>query len=480
MAENIESILSDECGLVKDRPIIVGVSGGPDSLCLMETLRQAGYYVIVAHFNHQLRPESGQDARMVEKTAARLMLGCIIDGADVRTYAEQEKLSIEEAARNLRYRFMFRLARERNAQAVAVGHTADDQVETVLMHFLRGSALTGLKGMSFRSYLKIFDADIPVIRPLLKMWREETVVYCAVNGLRPHYDSSNDSLNFQRNRIRHLLIPSLESYNPKFREAVLHMTESLKGDHAFVIETMDKAWKDAVTALDEEVITFDSDLLSTYSVGLQRNLVKQAMQILRPGVDVSFSVLDRAINMLKSRSHSARVDLKGGLRMFRELKHVYICTPDAELSFNLWPQVDGTNALPVSIPGLVALAGGWKLNCERWRIPALAKEQAERNEDQFQVWLDAENLPESLQLRTRRQGDHFAPLGLDGHSQKLSDFFVNEKIPQRAREHWPLLCAGDEILWVPGYRSAHPYRLTSASRKVLYFSVTRPPDKITE
>ncbi len=480
MAENIETILSDECGLVKNKPIIVGVSGGPDSLCLMETLRQAGYSIIVAHFNHQLRPEAAQDARMVEKTAARLMLGCIIDGADVRAYADQEKLSLEEAARNLRYRFMFKLARERNAQAVAVGHTADDQVETVLMHFLRGSALTGLKGMSFRSFIKNFDPQIPVIRPLLKMWREETVVYCAVNGLRPHYDSSNDSLNFQRNRIRHLLIPSLESYNSKFREAVLHMTESLKGDYAFVMETLEKAWQETVTAMDEEVITFDSDLLSRHSIGLQRNLVKQAMQILRPGVDVSFTALDRATNMIKSTAHSARVDLKGGLRMFRELNHVYICTLDAELPFNLWPQITGTDALPVSVPGQVALAGGWKLNCERWRIPALAREQAERNEDQFQVWLDAENLPESFELRTRRQGDHFSPLGLDGHSQKLTDFFVNEKVPQRAREHWPLLCVGNEILWVPGYRSAHPYRLTAASRNIIYFSVTRPPDKITE
>ncbi len=480
MAENIESILSDECGLVKDRPVIVGVSGGPDSLCLMETLRQAGYPVIVAHFNHQLRPESSQDARMVEKTAARLMLGCIIDGANVRAYAEQEKLSIEEAARNLRYRFMFRLARERNAQAVAVGHTADDQVETVLMHFLRGSALTGLKGMSFRSFLKVFDAEIPIVRPLLKMWREETVMYCAVNGLRPHYDSSNDSLNFQRNRIRHLLIPSLESYNPKFREAVLHMTESLKGDYAFVMETLDKAWQETVTDMDEEVIAFDSALLSKHSIGLQRNLVKQAMQILRPGVDISFSVLERATNMINNSAHSARVDLKGGLRMFRELGQVYICTLDAELPFNLWPQMMEVKQTPVAVPGQVALAGGWKLNCERWRIPALAKEQAQRNEDQFQVWLDAENLPESFELRTRRQGDHFSPLGMDGHSQKLSDFFVNEKMPQRAREHWPLLCAGDEILWVPGYRSAHPYRLTAASQKVVYFSVTRPPDKITE
>ncbi len=480
MAENIETILRDECGLVKDRPIIVGVSGGPDSLCLMETLRQAGYSIIVAHFNHQLRPESGQDARMVEKTASRLMLGCIIDGADVRAHANQEKLSLEEAARNLRYRFMFKLARQRNAQAIAVGHTADDQVETILMHFLRGSALTGLKGMSHRSLIKSFDREIPIVRPLLRMWREETVVFCSVNGLRPHYDSSNDSLNFQRNRIRHLLIPSLESYNPKFREAVMHMSESLKGDYAFVMETLEKAWQETVISNEEEVITFDSDLLSGYSIGLQRNLVKQAMQILRPGLDTSFSVLERATNMLKSSAHSTRVDLKGGLRMFRELNHVYICTLDAELPFNLWPQMIGTTTMvPITIPGHADLAGGWKFNCERWRIPTIAKEQAERNEDQFQVWLDAENLPKSLELRIRHQGDHFSPLGLNGHSQKLSDFFVNEKMPQRARERWPLLCSGDEIIWVPGHRPAHKYRLTTATQNVIYFSVTRPPEKIS-
>jgi len=480
MLENIETTLRDECRLVKDRLIIVGVSGGPDSLCLMETLRQAGYPILIAHFDHQLRAESAEDARTVEKIAARWMLGCVIDGADVRAHADQEKISIEEAARNLRYRFMFKLARERNAQAVAVGHTADDQVETVLMHFLRGSALTGLRGMAFRSLLKIFDSQIPIVRPLLNMWREETVVYCAVNGLRPHYDSTNDSLNFQRNRIRHLLIPNLETYNPKFREAVLHMTESLKSDHAFLMETLEKAWRDTVTAMDEEIITFDSDLLSKHSIGLQRNLVKHAMQILHPGVDLTFAVLERAIRLINDDTYSARVDLKGGLRMFRELKQIHICTVNAELPINLWPQLTGADLLPVTVPGQIALAGGSKLTCERWRIPALAKEQAERNEDQFQVWLDAENLPESFELRTRRQGDRFSPFGMSGHSQKLSDFFVNEKVPQRARDHWPLLCAGDEILWVPGYRSAHPYRLKAASQKVIYFSVMRPPDKVTE
>jgi tRNA(Ile)-lysidine synthase len=477
VTENIEIILRDECRLVKDRPIIVGVSGGPDSLCLLETLRQAGYLIIVAHFNHQLRPESSQDARMVEKTASRLMLGCYIDGADVRAYADQEKLSIEEAARNLRYQFLFKLARERNAQAVAVGHTADDQVETILMHFLRGSALSGLKGMSYRSVIKMFDPEIPVVRPLLNMWREETVVFCAANGLRPHYDSSNDSIDFQRNRIRHLLIPNLESYNPKLREAVLRMSQSLKGDYSLLMELLETAWQETVTDADENSITFDADLLSKCSVGLQRNLVKHAMQTLRPAVDVNFSTLERAANMINNPTHFSRVDLKGGLRMFRESNHVYVCTLDAELPFNLWPQLTGMPSVPLSVPGQVELAGGWKFNCEPWGMPVLAREQAERNEDPFQVWLDVRNLSKPLKLRIRHTGDQFAPFGLDGHSQKLSDFFVNAKIPQRARENWPLLCAGDEIIWVPGYRPAHSYRLTEATKNVLYFSISRPREK---
>ncbi|MBL8101939.1 MAG: tRNA lysidine(34) synthetase TilS, partial [Anaerolineales bacterium] len=174
---------------------------------------------------------------------------------------------------------------------------------------------------------------------------------------------------------------------------------------------------------------------------------------------------------------SSRVDLKAGLRMFRESDLIYISTLDAELPFDLWPQMPGDLSIPITPPQQVALAGGWKIGCERWHLPVLAREQAERNDDQFQVWLDAEHLPDTLHLRSRHQGDHFAPLGMSGHSQKLSDFFVNEKMPHRAREHWPLLCAGDEIVWIPGYRPAHPYRLTDTTRKVFYLSVLRPSEK---
>lgn len=479
MIENIASILQNECGLKKNRPIIVGVSGGPDSLCLMEALRQAGYQVIVACFDHQLRPDSSLDVRMVEKTASKLMIRSVIDGADVQKHADEKKLSVEEAARNLRYKFLFEQAKKNNAQAVAVGHTADDQVETILMHFLRGSGMNGLKGMSYRSIIKSFDSEIPIIRPLLNIWREETVVFCAVNGLRPHYDSTNDSLNFQRNRIRHLLIPTLETYNPKFREAIQRMSHSLKSDNAFIKEILETEWKDVALEVTDEYISFDSARLKSASLGLRRNLVMHAMQILIPNIDVTFSALERAIQMIDS-THTNQIDLKGGLHIIRESNLIYVCTANAELPFDLYPQMPSDEPMQVSLLSTVLLTGGWKFTFEPWRLVALAKEQAERTDDQFQVWLDAENLSDTLELRVRHQGDIFYPLGLDGHSQKVSDFFVNEKIPQRMRDRYPLLCMGDEIIWVPGFRPAHQHRLKDETKHVVYFSFTRPEKNVPQ
>jgi len=470
--DNFEGILANECKLTKERPLIVGVSGGPDSLCLMERLRQAGYSLIVVYFDHKLRDDSIMDARLVEKTASKLMLPCVIGRADVRAYADENKLSVEDAGRTLRYNFMFDLARQHNAQAVAVGHTADDQVETILMHFLRGSGLGGLKGMSYRSIINSFDPEIPIVRPLLDMWRDDTVVYCSVNGLRPHYDSSNDSMNFQRNRIRHLLLPSLESYNPRLRETILRMSRSLKGDYAFMMDILEEAWSKSILEADDEMIVFDAASVDKFSLGLQRNLVKQAMQTLRPGVDISYTVLERAAKVIGAGAVSTQGDLKGGLRIFREAGKIFICTSDANIPFGTWPQMFDDKVKKFSIPGSVTLAGGWELSCEFWSHSTLALEQAEQNDNQYQVWLDAESLPDEIYLRSRLPGDHFSPLGMDGHSQKLSDFFVNEKMPKRARERWPLLCAGNDILWVPGYRLSDLYRLTEESKKIIYISLT--------
>jgi tRNA(Ile)-lysidine synthase len=481
MLPSMDSILHDQCRLEFTRPIVVAVSGGPDSLCLMDILRQAGYPVIVAHFNHKLRENSDIEANTVEQMAARLGLPSIIESADVRAFADEKKLSIEDAARTLRYRFLFTQAREHKAQAVAVGHTADDQVETVLMHFLRGAGLNGLKGMTYRTVLSVFDVDIPLVRPLLDVWREETVVYCAGQGLRPHYDPSNDSLNFLRNRIRHLLIPTLETYNQKFREAAWRTAQSLTADHEILTQSVDVAWTRSVVSESDGLVIFDSSILTGFPLGLHRYLFRRAIERINPAADITYAVLDRVTSFLQNGKKGGALPLNGGIRLLREANQIFVVGEAAVLPFERWPQLPtDADVIPLTIPCQVELPGGWKFTCESWNIPALALEQMQNNEDQFQVWLDADKLEGGLSLRIRSDGDRFEPLGMEGHTQKLSDFFTNEKLPQRARERWPLLCAGGAIAWIPGYQPAHPFRLTKASRRILYFTLTSPAKKKAE
>ncbi|MBI5933391.1 MAG: tRNA lysidine(34) synthetase TilS [Chloroflexi bacterium] len=481
MLPSMDTILRNQCRLDPKRPIVVAVSGGPDSLCLMDLLRQAGYPIIVAHFNHKLRENSDMEATAVENMAARLGIPSLVESADVRAFAEEKKLSIEDAARTLRYRFLFAQARERGAQAVAVGHTADDQVETILMHFLRGAGMTGLKGMAYRTVFSVFDVEIPLVRPLLDVWREETVVYCAGQGLRPHYDPSNDSLNFLRNRIRHLLIPNLETYNPKFREAVWRTGQSLQADHEILTQSVDAAWARAVVNESDGLITFDASTLTEFPLGLTRYLFRRAMERIQPLADISYALLDRVTAFLQNGKTGGSLPLIGGIRLLREGNQVFVAGENAVLPFEAWPQLPAdADSLLLSLPSRVDLPGGWRFSCESWNIPALAREQMQDNEDPFQVWLDADTLQGDLTLRVRREGDRFEPLGLDGHSQKLSDFFTNEKLAQRARDRWPLLCAGDKIAWIPGYQLAHPFRLTKASRRILYFTLVSPTKKKAE
>lgn len=474
MLENIASIFREKCGLSPDHPILVGVSGGADSLCLMDALHQAGYQIIVAHFDHQLRPDSGDQAESLGKIVARLKIPTVFEAGDVGAFAKAEGLSTEEAARMLRYRYLYKQAHARGAQAVAVGHTADDQVETVLMHFMRGAGLTGLTGMSYRSFLPAFDKGIPLVRPLLGIWREETEAYCAAKELQHYHDPSNDSLEFQRNRIRHELIPQMESYNPRFREAVLRMTHVLAEDHLALSEALDARWRECVQSEQEGLITFDASKLSGYGIGLQRNLIKKAMERLMPDLsDLRFSTLDNAAAMLLS-GRKGRVDLPGNLQLFLEGNLAYLAAEGVELPFDSWPQMpSAASPTKLRIPGRVDFSRGWTLYSEQVSDKASVWDQARSNEDQFQAWLDASRFPGELEVRPPRPGDRFEPLGMGGHSMKLSDFFINEKLPRRARDAWPLLCSEDSVIWVPGYRPAHPFRLREDSQQVAYFSLSK-------
>jgi len=464
----IASFLLENIHLTANAPLIVGVSGGADSLCLLGILHDTEYPLIVAHFDHQLRPESAEDANFVESIAAKYNLSFVSERGDVAVYAKKHKQTIEEAARNLRYRFLFDQARQHQAQAVAVGHTADDQVETVLMHFLRGAGLSGLKGMAQRTILPTFDVEIPLVRPILELWRVDTVAYCAAHNLVPHEDPSNVSDEFFRNRLRHNLIPELEKYNPRFRETLQRTSRALSGDHALLTELISQTWQEILVAENPLYTSFHLSSFAKLSPALIRNLIKFSVGRLRPGqIDISFSTLDRAARFITSPDAAQRIDLATGLLLFREADILYLTDDASNLPLDAFPQIDAESP-SLTVPCEINLGNEWVINGEKPKAAPMLK-----NADPFQITLDADALGGELTLRPRRAGDRFQPLGMDGKSMKLKDFFINVKLPRRARDRYPLLCVDDEIVWIPGYRPAHRVRVTESTRRVVVFMLRK-------
>jgi tRNA(Ile)-lysidine synthase len=415
--------------------------------------------VICASFNHHLRPESDEDIAHVQAVTETLGLPFVTDSADVAAHAAAEGLSVEEAARILRYRFLFREARKARAQAVAVGHTADDQAETVLMHFLRGAGLSGLKGMPPRVILPVFDAEIPLIRPLLTWTRADTEAYCRENSLPTRHDASNDDKTYLRNRLRHELLPLLESYNPQIRQSLARTAQALQGDHEILAKVIDEAWESALVDQGKGYLAFDRVVLNYHSEPMRRNIFRRAIQTLSPNLrDADFDVLARAASF-----KSGIIDLAGGLQIFNEGQVLYVACADARFPPLYWPQLENPFELQ---SGFAPLGSDWVL-----RVDEVSGEEAfaraQENQDPFTAWLAVSLTEDPLWLRNFRTGDRFEPLGMPGKQVKLSDLFVNLKIPKRARPKWPLLCIGDEIAWVVGLRLAHRWRVTDQTRQAL-------------
>ena len=467
----LETILQEKCGLDPAKPVLAGVSGGPDSLCLLGILHTAGYRVIVAHFNHKLRPEAEMEATSVSELAHNLGLPFVSDSADVHSYAEEQSLSLEEAARILRYRFLFASARKQAAQAVAVGHTANDQVETILMHFLRGAGLSGLKGMEYRTILPVFDPQIALVRPLLSFWHADTESYCLEHDLKPHFDASNADTAYFRNRLRHELIPELEKYNPRFKESLLRTAQALQGDFSVLQEVLESAWKNVVVEVGKGWVAFDQAKLAKLSSGLRRNLVRQAAMSLRPhSRDVGFDALERAAAFAEAPS-GRQIDLENGLYVFIETGKFYLAAYEADLPFAQWPQVGQPSAIS---PARLDLRNGWILTKEETSLNAA---DWSLTGDNWSDWLDADRLPAGdLVIRPRRAGDVFSPLGMGGQTIKVQDLYINLKIPRRARLQWPLVCAGGQVVWVVGYRIAHPFRITEETKHIIHLEIKRLPE----
>jgi tRNA(Ile)-lysidine synthase len=473
MLIDVSRILQFECQLDRENPIVVGVSGGADSMCLVDVLAQEKFPIIVAHLDHQLRPESSSEAEIVHLYAKARGIQFILGSEDVKARAELKGESLEEAARNARYRFLYQCAEESGAQAVMVGHTADDQVESVLMHLLRGSGLDGLSGMPYCWLPNAWHAEIPLIRPLLSTWRIETLAYCEQKGIHIVSDPTNQDPSYFRNRLRLELIPYLETFNPAIRKLIWQSAEVMRGDRDVITRLVDDAWRRVLVKQGAGHVAIESDLSRDFSLGMQRRLIRRAIAQLRPSLrDISFSDVERGVEQIREKKPFAEIDLAAGLKLVSEPGLLWVAEWDSTLPADMWPQVSSGQS-ELEIGDTIALQSGWLLAAEKAAKNDVRFEPEGLDDDTSQAWLDLGCIKPPLLVRARREGDRFQPLGMQGQSQKLSDFMINQKIPRRARDRWPLVCSGDQIIWVAGYRPAESVQITPQTAQVVKLSLKR-------
>jgi len=474
MLDQLAKTLQKRCALDFNTPIVIGVSGGVDSLCLLDCMRRLGFQLIVAHLDHGIRSEANSDAQMVRQISNQFGLPFVLGEESVPDYSKIHNISIEEAAREVRYRFLFEQADIHTAQAVVVAHNADDQVETVLMHILRGSGLDGLSGMAYKAIPNSWSDSIPLIRPLLKVWRGEIELYCKDNNITPVFDQTNTDITFFRNRLRHELIPELEDYIPGIRQRLWQTADLVTADRDIINNIVEEFWENLATDNGGNFVAFNLPSFKLQSLGIQRRLIRKAVSQLRPKArDLDYSLVKRVLDFSSEPTATYQIDVGLGLRSFVEEERLVLAGWEADLPTSQWPQLLNPILHPVSIPGELDFDNDWVLKVEVLTDVKIGPKMAEENGDPFRTWIDLGNQKPHLNIRTRLPGDRFHPLGMGGNSTKLSDFMINLKIPRRARDKWPLVCVGDVIVWVPGYRSSHPFRLTGETKQVVLLMLAR-------
>lgn len=458
--------------------VIVGVSGGPDSLCLLHVLdRLKGEWSLrlhVAHLNHRIRgADADEDAAFVERVAREWGIPCTIEARDVPALAREKGMGLEEAARYARYKFLAEVALKEGAGTIAVGHNADDQVETVVMHWVRGSGLAGLRGMLPRSRLVVGgeEYDLWVVRPLLDVTRAEIEAYCREHGLTPRFDLSNLDTTYFRNRLRHELIPYLETFNPRFRELVRRSAQLFADDYDFLHRQVEVSWREVVEREEERGIVFSLPRWKSLHPAMQRGILREAVRRMRRGLrDIGWIHIEEARRALLEGRAGVKVTLPQGLVLMTGYRTFFIgeegFVPSEDLPL-LPSSVEGLEEIALKVPGETPIPQtGWKVRTSIVPLSHLPPDW-ERNPDPWRAFLDWGKVSGPIRLRPRCPGDRFRPMGLKGGRKSLHEFMIDEKIPQYLRDRWPLLVDDEKILWVVGYHISEEAAITPETAEAL-------------
>jgi len=465
LLERVEAALSD-AGLLQ-RPgcaLVAAVSGGPDSMALLGALRalreKHSIQVHAAHLNHGLRGAEGdEDARFVRETCWDWGIPCTLEKADVAGLRARERLSWEAAARQARYNFLARVASAVGASAVALGHTADDQVETVLLHLIRGTGIRGLRGMLPLSRWRGRNgvADVTLVRPLLQATRKETEAYCASLGLSPRYDSSNLEDRFTRNRIRRNMMPQLRKYNPSVDQALLRLATTVAEDVAYIDQQVQEVWP-SLASKEPWGVRLRRDAFSGLHPSLKAHVLwRTFVEVAGEATDLSLAQIE-AMRQMAERGAGRAISLGGGIRFHTTYQDLLMGREPPKVP---WPPL--TEAFELPVPGIVC-AEGWR--AEARLLDASETDGKLAGADSLHAYLDVDTVGQELLVRNRKPGDRFHPLGLQAE-KKLKEFMIDAHIPRAWRDSVPLVVGKQGIAWVVGWRIAHWARVTPETRRVV-------------
>lgn len=456
-----------------DAGVVIAVSGGSDSVALAYLARQLadrGEFQVpaLAHFNHQLRPTSDRDEQFCRDLARTIDCPVIVDRGDVAARARSARQSIEQAARSARHEFLERARLEVGADCVALGHTRDDQAETVLLRLLRGAGTKGLAAMHPRNGR--------IIRPLLACRRADLRQFLAERDIPYVDDETNEDVAIPRNRVRLELLPFLERrFNPGVVDLLANHAELARAEWEWMEEAAGAAEQVVAHSPGTRVWTLDIAALRSLPLALQRLVIWRAMTQASPGRPPSFADVEAVLQVAESSAPVGALDAPGQ-RVERLGSYVVLTgrregisgrSSDSRIPSSFFEY-------PLSVPGEVRLhESGCTVSAEPVEPRSVASLHRAVLGNRRLALVRSDIWAGPLAVRNRRPGDRFRPVGLGG-SKKLQDFFTDRKIARRDRDGVPLVVdAADRIVWVAGYGIDEAFRVTDASESVVILRLTQ-------
>lgn len=448
--------------------IIVAVSGGPDSLCLLDILNsiknKQKISIIIAHVNHGIRKrESKIEARYVRLKAHSLRLPFEQITVSIPTLARESSLSVEQIGRKVRYDFFKKLSKKYKAQKIALGHHADDQAETILMRIIRGSGVQGLRGIPAKRD--------KFIRPLIDCNRSEIISYCERNNITYCIDSSNKESVYLRNKIRNQLIPLLaREYNSSICKNILQLQAIVQDELSYLDKETEEHFIKIMVKRSPSDIVLDVTQLIELPVALQRRVIRKGLGYLNKYLtDIKFIHIESIRKLCFLNSGEKYINLPGNIKVRKSYKNLEIGykenlpVPDRSQSSNKWEYI-----LPVCEEKTYFQTGNIKMIIKKYDYSDNIKEKILHSSGKSEVYLDYDKLTLPLIVRNRRPGDRFKPLN-SNYFKKLKTFLIDKKVPLHEREDIILVVDNfTNIVWIAGLQLDDRFKVTEKTKKVLY------------